>query len=136
MKVKLGRIKSLEKSLGKLSNTDIDIKIAYKLSRFLKQVVSESVLLEENRIKLVKKYSCDPKDEKEKGQTSVNPDKEQIFFQEYGELLEEEIDIDFSLISIEELGDIKLSTLDVLNLEGIVFEPTENLVSESEDGKK
>ena len=133
MKVKLGRIKLIEESLGKLIKTDIDIKIAYKLSRFLKQVVAESTLLEESRIKLVQKYSCNPEDEKEKGKTSVDPAKQQEFFQEYGKLLEEKTDIDFSLIPVEEFRDIKLSALDILNLEGIVFEPTEESVSETEE---
>jgi hypothetical protein len=128
MKVKLGRIKAIEASLGKLVNTDVDIAIAYKLSKLLKIIVAETEVLEENRTKLIKKYSSGKPDKD--GNIKVDPDKQQDFFKDVQVLFNEEAEIDFTPIPIDSFSDIKLTTLDVLNLEGIVFQAEEKEAEE------
>lgn len=118
MKITLAEIKSLEKSLSKIFDKDLNIKIAYRLGKLLKKMSDEMNLLEENRIKLVKKYG---KQTEDNGQFAVDPDKTQDFYNEINELMQVEIDIDFEPISLEEFGDIKLSASDMIRLDGKII---------------
>lgn len=118
MKISLAEIKSLEKSLSKIFDKDLNIKIAYRLGILLKKITEELRTLEENRIRLIKKYGT--KDEKTQ-QIQVPPDKNADFYKDFNELLTFEIDIDFEPISLNAFGDITLSAIDAMRLDGIVI---------------
>ena len=74
--------------------------------------------LEENRIKLVKKYGTEDEDTK---QVTVPKEKTQDFYAELAELMQLEIDIPFEAIGLEEFGDITLSAADVMRLDGKII---------------
>jgi hypothetical protein len=118
LKITLAEIKSLETSLGKMFNKDVNIKIAYRLGKLLKKLSEEMKALEENRVKLVKKYGVE--DEKTK-QISVPQDNAQDFHKEFNELMQVEIEVDFEPIPLEQFGDIELSASDVLRLDGKII---------------
>ncbi|MFA5759266.1 MAG: hypothetical protein WC942_07930 [Clostridia bacterium] len=118
MKITLARIKNMEKSLNKIIGQDTNIKSAFKLARILKMIEGELKNVEEFRIKLINKYGTkDPKTE----EIIVNKDNVQIFYKELNELLQTEIDIDFSPVSCDEIGDIKISAIDASVLDGIII---------------
>ena len=118
MKITLAEVKSLETSLSKIFDKDIHIKIAYRLSSLLKVLSDEINSLEENRVKLVKKYG---EEDKESGQLAVPTEKAEEFYKEFNELLQLEIDIDFEPIPLGAFGDISLSAADVVRLDGKII---------------
>ena len=89
MKITLAEVKSLESSLSKIFNKDVNIKLAYRLGKLLKRLSEEMKMLEENRIKLVKKYG---EEDEETKQLSVPPEKTQEFYNEFNELMQIEIE--------------------------------------------
>jgi hypothetical protein len=118
MKITLAEVKSLETSLAKVFDKEVNIKVAYRLGSLLKKLSEEMAILEENRIKLVKKYGDEDKETK---QLSVPQDKAQEFYAEFNELLQLEIDIDFEPIPLQAFGDITLSAADVMRLDGKII---------------
>jgi len=118
MKITLAEIKSLEASLAKIFDKEVNIKVAYRLGSLLKKISEEMVLLEENRVKLVKKYG---EADAETQQLSVPQEKAQDFYTEFNELLQVEVDIDFEPIPLQAFGDISLSAADVMRLDGKII---------------
>ena len=121
MQVKLFEIKGIEDGLKKIADTDLNVKVAYKIAKVLKKIAEESGTIEETRAKLVSKYGTHIQKD---GQPvcEVDEDKKQDFFKEYGDLLNEEIELDIKPLSLSDLGDIKLSPVDMIKLEKIVKE--------------
>ena len=124
MKFNLIEIRALEQSLVKLNDKELPIRIAFRLGKFLKKIYEELALIEKYRKDLVKKYS---NGEDKSGNYEVIKDKEEDFKKEFSELLMEEIDIDFSPISISELGDISLTPVDMIRLDKIIYEDEEKI---------
>jgi hypothetical protein len=118
MKITLAEVKSLEASLAKIFDKELKIQVAYRLSRLLKRLTTEMEALEENRIKLVKKYGIVNEENK---QLTVPQDKTQDFYREFSELMSLEIDIPFEPIALESFGDISLSAADVAKLDGKII---------------
>ena len=118
MKINLAEIKSLEGSLSKIFDKDLNIKVAYRLGTLLKRLSEEMKTLEENRVKLVKKYG---EENEETKQFSVPQEKTPDFYKEFNELMQIEIDIDFEPISLKEFGDISISASDVMRLDGKII---------------
>ena len=123
MKIKLEKLKIIKKFLSKLLDKELDVIVAYKISKLVKQTTQDLTILEENRIKLVRKYSS--KEPSKDGTVSVDVDKQMDFHNEYRKLLEQEIKVDFNPIPMDKLGDIKLTPIDVLALEDVVLKSVE-----------
>ncbi|MCK5763630.1 MAG: hypothetical protein KAH05_05880 [Clostridiales bacterium] len=118
MKITLAEIKSLEDSLSKIFEKDVDIKVAYRLSSVLKRLSEEMEKLEESRIKLIKKYGTE--DEETKSMT-VLPEQSQIFIETFNDLMQLEIELDFEPILLDDLDGIKLSAKDILGLSSFLI---------------
>jgi hypothetical protein len=121
MELTLKQLVEKSESLGKLLNKELPIRSAYRLGRLSNAIKSELEQYDIHRNLLIKKYG------KEKdGQISIDPkDKLAIdkFVKDNDELLSVSVKIDsYNPISINELGDIKLSPIDLGNLE-IFFIP-------------
>ncbi len=115
MKLILKEIIQNVDSLGKLLNKELPVKTAYRLGRLSKVLQSEFDQFNLTRNNLIKKYG------KEKdGQYQIDSDDKnsiEKFQKEIDELLTVEIDIDaYEPISVDDLGDIKLSAIDMSNL--------------------
>ena len=119
MKIKLATIRGGIESFKKLLTANLPIKLAYSLSKSVKKLEGEVKIVEEQRIALLKKYGTSPD---EKGNVTVLPENIEFFVKDFNGLLEVEVDIDITPVKLSELGDIKLSAVDLSNLEGIVVE--------------
>ena len=129
MKITLAEIKTLEASLSKIFNKDINIKLAYRLGSLIKTLSKELENLEESRVKLVKKYGVEDEETK---QVSVPTEKTQEFYAELNELMQIDIDIDFEPIPLEAFGDISISASDALKLDGKIIINTEAPLNNNE----
>jgi hypothetical protein len=116
---KLAELYALTRSLPKLTQKELPIKTSFKLLKFLKRSSEEIEIAEKTRIKLVEKYAKERKDGEEMKVADENREK---FQEEFSSLIEEEVNIDFELISIEELGNISVSAMDLVPLEKIIKE--------------
>ena len=126
MKFKLKEVFSLTRSLPILTDKELPIKVSYRLVKLLRQCSMEMESMEKARVKLVDKYAETPEEheaspDKDKG-IKVAEEKMPDFQKEFGVLLDEEVEIDFEPILIDELGDISLSAKDLLPLQIILKE--------------
>jgi hypothetical protein len=116
----LGELKNIEESIKKLLNSEIPIKISYRLSKIVNKLSAELSLLEEHRVVLVKKYG-----ETVEGTDGikVSKDKMPLFIEDYNSLLQESVSIPFTPISVDSLGDnLNFSPLDMVNLQKFFIE--------------
>lgn len=104
MKLKLGELVQAKDGLVQLSQKELPIKSAYKISRILKAASSELENYEEQRTKLIKKLG-----KEEGGNISVPPEKKEEFIKELEGLLEVEVDINAEKIDVKEFGNISIS---------------------------
>ncbi len=126
VKIKLGSINDIVYSMKELVEKDLQIKVAYKLSKLLKILDNESQTFEEQRVKLFQKYG--EKDENgnlktyEGDKINIAKDNLKLFNTEFKELCNIEINIDFEPIKLDDLGDIKLKTLTLYGLSDFIVE--------------
>jgi len=121
MKIKLAQIKAIEEPLAKLADKELDIRISYRLGKFIKVIGQELQELETNRIKLIKKYGKPVDNKAGQQEYQIEEENKNKFIDDFNKLLQEEINVDFSPISLEELKDVQLTPVDVMRLEGIVI---------------
>jgi uncharacterized lipoprotein YehR (DUF1307 family) len=123
MLFKLSDVFNITRSLPKLAEKELSIRVAYRLSKLLKECAEEMETLEKLRVKLVEKYAKKSEDNEEPNKEIKVADENIEKFQiEFASLLNEEVDIDFEPISMQDLGDIQMTTNDLLNLSKIIKE--------------
>ena len=115
MKLQLGEIRNMKEPMALLLDKNLAIKSAWKLTKLVKIFDKELADIEEFRIGLVKKLGT----EDNEGALQVPEEKMGEFIDNFNELLMSEIDIDFEPIEIDTLGDIQVSTKDLLALDRI-----------------
>ena len=120
MEFKLVDLRILDISLKSLVRKELPIAISYKLAKFVKQMSEELTIVEEQRIMLVKKYSGNPEVDETGEDFNVKPDKEEQFRKEFGDLLMQEVEIDFEPIALSSLGEITLPPIDLAKLDKII----------------
>ena len=74
--------------------------------------------LEENRVKLVKKYGTPNKDQNSIG---VGPENVNKFYTELNELMGITIELDFEPIPLSEFGNIEISATDIVRLDNKII---------------
>ncbi len=115
MKFQLGEIRNMKDPMTILLEKDIPIKVAWNLTKLVKKFDIELGEIENFRVMLVQKFG----DKNDNGEVKVPPDKMDEFVNELNEVLGTEVEIDFTPISIDEFGDLHLSTKDLLSLDKI-----------------
>ncbi len=110
MKVKLLKIANGMNSLKFLSEQVLPAKTSLRVAKILNIVSGEMELVEQTRRKLIVQYNL----EKEETQ---NADNIKGFQKDMASVLEEEIEIPFEPIPINELGSIHLSVAHLMNLD-------------------
>lgn len=105
-------------ALEKLFNTDLPVRIAYKLGKIIKLLNTELKEFDEFRDKLLHKYGEDQGE----GKFLISAENAPLFNEDIKALLESEVTLQFSRIYLEELGDIKLSSKDLMALEYLIVE--------------
>ena len=98
MKIKLSQIYRADPVVHKLTNQEMPIRMAYRIHKAVQNLRTEYTRIEQLRMDLVKKYG----EEKEQ-KLQVKQECVMQFAQEFGELLEEEIELDFDCIDIDAL---------------------------------
>jgi translation initiation factor 2 alpha subunit (eIF-2alpha) len=122
--MKLARIisKDFQEALRKLNGQALPAKVAYKLKSISKTVDSENQKYEEVRIASLKKYG--EKDEngevktREDGNVMLSKEGAEAFLNDLNELVN--IEVELPTIRIDDLGDVKLTAEDLMNLEGLI----------------
>ena len=111
MKITLKEIKLAEAPLTKFVEQTIPIKLAYNLGKLVRVMQQELRQIEAARVKLVKQYGT----ESSADVIEVKPENLQQFNEEWTQLLETEIDLDFEPISSNLLNslDIQMTSLDM-----------------------
>ena len=114
MKITLGQLNAALPSLQKLAKLDLPIKIAFHISRFLKQAEIEGKTLADIRTKVLKDFG---QPTEETGQYRIPPEKIEDFKAKIEELQKEEVEFDFQPIILDDLGNISLSAQDILAID-------------------
>lgn len=110
MKVKLSDVYVSVPVLTKVLDLELPINLSYKLMKVVNVLNTELKTIEEQRVKLVKKYS-------KNNEINVSEENKQDFLKDFSTLLDEEIDINWEKMSIELFGDdLKLSINDLTKI--------------------
>jgi len=117
MKIRVAEILNMKEALQRLVQKEIPISTSFKLVKFTKQVNDKLIDIENSRIQLVTKFGT--KNE-ETGEIHVDKDKTNDFMKEINNLFQEEVDIEFDQIRIEDFGNISISTSDIILLKSII----------------
>ena len=142
MKFKLNEVTLAVQGISELSmfaeksEKELPVKTAYWLARYLDKLNSESAPIEKTRMNLVRKHARKDKKGnpifiKEKDKNGKDTDKDtnrydisdmDAFQNEFIELTNEEIEIDFRPIKLADLGDVKPTILILAKLGKIIEE--------------
>ena len=115
IKFKMYQIKNMKEPLTKLIEKEIPVNTAFRLNKLIKVFDEYLTQIEEYRVKLINQYGV--KNE-EKNQLEVPGKKMKDFSKEMNDLLNEEVEVEFSPININMFGDdLMLSTKDLMLLE-------------------
>lgn len=118
MKLKLGEIQEMKEPLGRLTNEQLQLKIAFKLNKIVRIFDENLQAIEAERIKLVKSLG----EEGEDGNMQVPKDKMAEFQTQYVELMVEEVEVPFEPFNVNDFANAKITTQDMLKLAAIFEE--------------
>jgi uncharacterized HAD superfamily protein len=125
MNIKLGNLNNILEGMNIFLQKELPIKISYKLSRLNKILIEEYQQFEESRKKLIDKYGSKDSDGNLITQDDLvqfNEENRVLFINEFSDLLDIDIHINFEPININELEDIKISPLDLLKLDSFIID--------------
>lgn len=118
MKIQVRKLVDIKSSLEKIMSLDIPIKTAFKISKCIKNFNNEYSSFEESKNKLFKKFGEENKD----GNLEIKKENEEKFKKELEDLMDIKISINIPKVTLKELGDIKISALDIANLDILIKE--------------
>lgn len=120
--MKLQDLVKATKTLETLSNDKINVRLAYKIMKVLKETKNDVDFYQEKGAEIIKKFA----EKDDKGEIKLSPDGRDIVLQkdkiddfnkEYTELNDTEVKIPEIKFEIEELEEVKLSALDLMSIE-------------------
>jgi len=118
VKVTVGDILSSVTGLRKLVTTELPAKTAYRLKRIMDAVTSESTRIEHIRQQLILKYADEQTEEEKKEKKPIKVTKKMKEFQdEFGKILEDEIELNCHKVDFKEIENVKLSVQELTSLE-------------------
>ena len=118
MKVALAQIVNSSSGLKKLVNEPLPAKVAYRIKRIMDAVTSETVRVEKIRVELIQKYADEQTEEEKAANKPVRVSKNLKGFQEeFGPLLDEEIELNCATLPFKDIENVKLSVQDLVSLE-------------------
>lgn len=124
IKVKISDLLNATETLQKLAQKDFKAKLAWTISKLLKQAEAEIQSFNETRMTLVKKYGeKDENDElitDDKGNCKIVQECIDDFSNELDELLNTEVEINANKIQMNLLEDVKFTPADMAVLEPFV----------------
>lgn len=117
MQIKLGEIMNAKDAFFKLLSLPLPIKTSYRLSKAARKFDVELKIIEEKRNQLVMKYG----EKNEQGNTMVKQSEMGNFMKEFNDMLELSIEINIEPIDLSLFEDIKLSPLEIANLDKLII---------------
>ena len=118
MKLQLGQIQDMKDPMSRLTNEKLPLRVAFKLNKMIRVFDENLQVIEEERVKLVKALG----EESDDGTMKVPKDNLEEFQKQYVELMMEEVEVDVIGFSIDDFGDAKVTTQDMLKLDAIFEE--------------
>ena len=115
------KLKNIVESIGslqKLSNLQLKMKLAFRISKFLNETKVVIDLFEEKRNALIKEHGV----LQENGSIIVKDDKIEFVNKQIEEVLNEELDITIPEISLSEFGDVEIEPLHLMKLDWFIKE--------------
>ena len=108
MKLTNGEIFGAREPLQKLMEEKLPVKVAYGLAKIAHKVDEQLKVIEQVRQGLIKTYG-----KEEKGQIKVDPESEnfQKFVEEFNELMEQEVEMVFTKVTLPETLEIEPQAL-------------------------
>lgn len=103
MQLKLSQVIEIANAIKSVLDKSLPATVGYELSVFIKRVTPELTALEEQRVSLIKKLG-----KEEGGNFVVSPEKMAEFHAEYQPLLDKEVSVDVTPISVASLKDAAL----------------------------
>ena len=132
MEVTLGHIYASFNLLTRIVDQQLPVRLAFRFTRLIRELNKEYTSLEKLRDGLVKKYGEDI--EGEKGGVKVSDENREAFMTEFKELLEETVNVEWELVSIEAPGLESLSlSVRELNTLSWLFTEFKELAEEAAD---
>jgi len=118
MKVKLGTIQLAQSGFVTLMKSSMPIKLSYAVSKNVRKIATEAEDIEKFRQELIKKYGK----EDGKGGIQVTPENSEVFNKEYGEFMDQEIEIDLWKISLSKMAEagVRITPEQMLSLEDFI----------------
>ena len=118
MKTKLtvGEIVASSQVLQLIANTKMPVKTSYRLNKMLRKVSKEVEVYEEERKKIFDELG----EEKEEGSLQIPKDNMPEATKLFDELVSEEIEVELPEITLEHLGEMELTPLEMQALEPLL----------------
>lgn len=134
MKVKLGNLKSIIEGLTILSSKEIPIKNQYWINKTLTKLIKEFKEVETSRHKLCMKHcqkdeKGEPVTKEDNGQKVYVMANQEAFNNELFEIWNEEIDIKFTPIPLEQLEGVKVDMPTIMKLDGFIIDEPEEIIT-------
>ncbi|MHA1408886.1 MAG: hypothetical protein ACTSQY_00960 [Candidatus Odinarchaeia archaeon] len=116
--MKLYELVQAKPVLEKLFNTDLGVKTGWKLLKNLKKVNEYYKLFEINKHKLVVKYGKPTEDNPD--MIKVTKENQNAYYKDFEDLLNEEINTVFGKVSLNEINNASLTTLELSSIEFLI----------------
>ena len=126
MQVKMEKIYNSLDVFRKLMAQDLPLPMSMKFTKLFEGLNTHFNVLESKRLELVKKFG----EKQDTGETVVTDEKRSEFLEKFQDVLDEEIEIDWTLTSVEMMG--TKATLSVPELNKISFLFSDFVVEEVE----
>lgn len=125
MLFKLGELQGLVEGLNEISEQKLPVRVAYALNKAGKKIIHEHATFEESRMKLAMDH-CSRDD---KGQPIVkdsqfvfSDENRKVFQDKFAELCNIDIEIEAFPVSVDQLGDAKVSLSTLVKLQKFIRE--------------
>ncbi len=116
MEVTLGQVYTSFNLLARIVDQKLPIRMAFRFTRLIRELNKEWTSLEKLRDGRIKEHGAESAEQK--GSFTVPPENREAFFTEFKELLDETVQVEWDLVSIEEpgLASLELSVKDLSTL--------------------
>ena len=113
------QILDAQPALGKLLNTSLPVKQAYRIKKTLESIKKQALFVDDQRKDLIKEYGG----EKEDGNYEIPVEAKESrdkFFKAYEEILDMQEDIDVRKLTLEDLEHIEITANELDTIEFII----------------
>ena len=116
-KIKLNTLLNAKQAIEKLMKQDLPVMVSFKISQFVKRYNREYTVFMEKKKKLFEEYG-----EEKNGQFTIKKENNKQFNEDIKKLLDTEVTLEVEKIKLVSLATIKLSPMDINNLEMLIEE--------------